>query len=535
MWKTIAAVSPTQYLVAQRLVCALLVAFLAQPAAAQVPAFPGAEGAGKDALGGRGGDVYHVTSLLNAGAGSLRFGLDNAPISGRTIVFDTGGTIELTAPLTIDKPFITIAGQTAPGDGITLKGGQVVVDDTHDVVIRYIRSRMGDIGGDNKDAFGVKHSNDIIIDHVSASWSTDEVLSTTHESDEVTIQWSIISEALGGTDGHSYGSLINGGDFSYHHNLYAHNRSRNPRGQNTGSDSTRIDFVNNVLYNPYDKFGYGNDDISLNYVGNFAIAGPDTKASTDHLYVAGNFDTKIHQDGNLMDIVQNGVLQGVDLGWNAFRDDYTAFATRFDLPMVTTHSALDALTLVLDGAGSSLVRDAVDLRVVDDVWNYGGMIVGSSQSEVGGWPTLDPGTTLLDTDKDGMPDAYENSIPYLNPIDPSDRNADMNSNGYTDLEDYLNFLVQPPTISNADFDGDGDVDGDDFLSLQRGYNASGGLADGDADGSGFVDAADLAIWENQYGTTGLLVAASTAVPEPSAALLMLLAGAGLLTRRTNRA
>ncbi len=422
------------------LACALAVV---RDGNAQLVAFPGAEGAGQYAEGGRGGDVYHVTSLLDTNtAGTLRYGITSAT-GPRTIVFDTGGQINLNSELAVNKSNITIAGQTAPGDGITLAGSRLRIDNASDVVVRYLRVRVGGPAGTDLDATWVSYSEDVMIDHISGSWATDETISTTHESDNVTVQWSIVGEPLGGTSGHAYGTLINGGDFTYHHNLYTQSRSRNPRIQNTGGDSTRVDFVNNVLYNPFDRFGYGDDDVSMNYVGNYAIAGSDTKESTEHLYVAGNYATKIYQSSNLMDLDRDSTFDGVDYGWAAFRDEYTPYYTRFNLPEVTTESATDALTSVLAGAGASLVRDAVDLRLVDDVMNHSGQIIPGGQDEnyVGGYPTLAGGLALPDTDQDGMPDVYEDSIWYLSPTNAADRNLDMNGNGYTDLEDYLNLLA----------------------------------------------------------------------------------------------
>lgn len=435
---------------------ALLFAMISR-AVAQLPAFPGAEGAGMFAEGGRGGDVFVVNTLLdqsgddgdgNPLTGSLRYGIISAT-GPRTIVFGVGGQINLGSELHMhNKSKITIAGQTAPGDGITIAGNRFHLENTSDIVMRYLRIRVGGAAGTNLDAVWVQDSSDVIVDHVSASWGTDETISATHSSNNVTVQWSMIAEPLGGTGGHSYGSLINGGDFTYHHNLYAESRSRNPRVQNTGGDSTRLDFVNNVLYNPFDRFGYGADDVSINFVGNYAIAGPDTKASTEHLYVAGNTATKIYQSDNLMDLNKNGDFDGQDLEWDAFRDAYTPYATRFDLPLVTTERATDVLASVLAGVGDSLVRDAMDLRVLNDVITHAGNIIPNSQTEdwVGGFPTLNGGAALPDTDLDGMPDVYENSISYLSATNPLDRNLDANSNGYTDLEDYLNFLASGAAV-----------------------------------------------------------------------------------------
>lgn len=434
-----------------RLTIAILIATAAsQSAFAGAVAFPGAEGAGKNARGGRGGDVYHVANLRDSGPGSFRHGIDNAT-GPRTIVFDVGGTIDLASPISVDRPFITVAGQTAPGGGITLKGYPLVIHSTHDVIVRYIRTRPGDIRTEpsvnEPDALSAVNSKNIIIDHVSASWSTDEVLSVTHESNNVTVQWCLITEALNNSHhhkgSHGYGSLINGGDFTFHHNLFADNTSRNPRPSQTAGVMvpTRLDFVNNVIYNSGIRYGYGGDDtMYLNFVNNYGISGPNT--SHNKLFQGATAETGVYQSGNFMDTNKDGVLNGICGGWVDFDGGFTRSSSRFELPVVNTEIASKALDSVTTKAGASLVRDAVDKRVIADVRSCGlrGRII-DSQNEVGGWPCLQEGKALSDTDQDGMPDSYENSVSYSNPHDASDRNADANGNGYTDIEDYLHFLT----------------------------------------------------------------------------------------------
>ncbi len=523
-----------------RYVCAVLTMGLlvaaGTPALGQVVAFPGAEGAGQYATGGRGGDVYHVTNLNDSGAGSLRDGVDSA--SGpRTIVFDLGGTIDLASRIRIDSSNITIAGQTAPGDGITLKGYHLEVSGASDVVVRYLRVRPGDIHTApdvyEPDSIGIMGSHDVVLDHVSASWSTDEVLSPTHGSDNVTVQWSMITEALHNSNhskgNHGYGSLINGGDFSFHHNLYAHNRSRNPRPQNTGSDSTRLDFVNNVIYNPGGRYGYGAaaEETYLNFVGNYGISGPNT-TETD-LYEAGSLGSgevagaHIYQSGNYMDVNKNGLLDGQSNGWADFGGDYIAMSSRADLPMVTTQTATEALVDVLAGAGASLVRDAVDTRVINTAYSYGTLGAHiDSQYDVGGWPTLSSGTTPLDTDQDGMPNVYEDAFSYLSSTDPADRNLDANGNGYTDLEDYLNWLVAMATPLVGDYNGNGTVDAADYTVWRDSFGQIGPGLTADGDGNGSVDAGDILLWKSHFGESagsGSL-AGSGAVPEPASAVLL---------------
>ena len=232
---------------------ALLAAcFFADDGLAVLVAFPGAEGAGAYATGGRGGDVYHVTSLNDSGPGTLREGV-NTGSGPRTIVFDIGGTINLTSRLNLNRPNITLAGQTAPGNGICVANfrTRIQVDNT---VVRYMRFRLGsDPITAADDALSISGGNNVMIDHVSASWGSDENLSVSGSAYNVTVQWSMISEGLN-ADGHGYGSLIApeipGTRYTFHHNLYANNLGRVPRA---GSRDYATDFVfdyrNNVAYN----------------------------------------------------------------------------------------------------------------------------------------------------------------------------------------------------------------------------------------------------------------------------------------------
>ena len=265
-------------------------------AVAELPAFPGAEGFGAFSQGGRGGRVYHVTTLEDGGAGSLREAVEAQ--GPRIVVFDVGGTIRLKKDLTITNPFITIAGQTAPGDGICLRDAALGIY-ADQVVIRYLRQRLGDQGKAG-DAIGIGRGHQIILDHCSASWSLDEVLScSTGEPSlsDVTVQWCFITEALNPKN-HSFGSLIrgcHGARYSYHHNLYAHNRNRNPRPGNyddrnpheADPNGLLLDFRNNVIYNwsgTYAGYNADKDSVTkLNYVGNYVVPGPNSKADRHRL------------------------------------------------------------------------------------------------------------------------------------------------------------------------------------------------------------------------------------------------------------
>ncbi|MFL6337348.1 MAG: pectinesterase family protein [Pyrinomonadaceae bacterium] len=419
------------------------------PGTEPLRAFPGAEGAGANAKGGRGGDVYHVTNLNNSGEGSLRNGISTAT-GPRTIVFDVAGTIYLTTRLNINKSFLTIAGQTAPGDGVTVAGHSAVVSGNN-VIIRYMRFRMGDLNcpAVQDDALWVDKTSDVIIDHVSASWSVDETLSVT-ESNRVSVQWSYITESMKNSchekGAHGYGSLIRygTGQVTYHHNLYAHHDSRNPRvGDNIG-----LDFVNNVIYNWGGEASYSGPDSEggphVNYVGNYLVAGPMTASSKLRAFSGGGVNTTIYQSNNLLDGDKDGVRDGVDNGWSMFINSYTKREpARFEFTQVKTQDAATAYELVLKTAGNSLKRDSVDERVAGEVRSETGRHI-NSQTDVGGYPLLNPGPALNDADNDGIPDVWETGH-GLNPTDGADGRA-VASGGYTNLELYLNDLVPAPGI-----------------------------------------------------------------------------------------
>ncbi|MBL9165516.1 MAG: hypothetical protein JNL18_22515 [Planctomycetaceae bacterium] len=422
------------------IVCSAFWCLQAAPAYSAQLSFPGAEGAGRFTVGGRGGDVYHVTNLNDSGPGSLREGVQSA--SGpRTILFQVSGTIRLIADLVIETSKLTIAGQSAPGDGITIADRSVVVNNSRDVVLQFLRFRPGDtyvVSDENyePDSLWVRNSRNVMIDHVSASWGVDEILSVTHNSRNVTVQWSMITEALhnsGHNKGdHGYGSLINGGDITFHHNLYAHNRSRNPRP----GEQVRLDFVNNVIYNPGGKYGYsGADDaISLNYVGNYGI---DTSAtSAMALFEPDSAASRVFVSGNYRDSNRNRSLDGVDVGAAALAGAFTRAFSRFDLPAVETTHAKQAYIDVLTHAGASVRRDGVDHRVIGTVLNQNGARI-DSQHQVGGWSTLAAGTLPLDSNNDGIPDRWAIS----QKLDPGINYAQQFApNGYTYLENYLHSL-----------------------------------------------------------------------------------------------
>jgi len=426
------------------------------------PAFPGAEGEGMFARGGRGGDVYHVTNLDNDGPGSLRHGAaaGSGPL---TIVFDVGGIIDLTSPLRIRRSNLTLAGQTAPGDGITIRGYQVDVAGD-DIIIRHLRFRAGDIrkatssrDGFTEDSLTIV-GNDIIVDHVSASWGIDECLSTSSSAwDDITVQYCIIAEGLHRTrlfhgeydpdhSGHSMGSLFKPreGDahISIHHNLYAHNGNRNP-AVGSYNDDQRItaDIRNNVIYDCRDT-GYTSGEsrwVHINYVGNYMLHGPDSSTRNVFSPSASN-NVSLYQTDNRRDLNENGRFDGSNDGWGMFGGDYDRESSAFDVVAVTTHSANEAIEIVLSEAGAHpWNRDAVDVRIVEDVRDGGGSII-DSQDEVGGWPSLARGTPPVDADRDGMTDDWERE----HGCSPSraDNNEDVDGDGYTNLENYLHWAAR---------------------------------------------------------------------------------------------
>jgi pectate lyase len=419
-------------------------------------AFPGAEGFGAYSKGGRGGKVIYVTNLEDSGQGSLRWAVEQE--GPRTIVFAVSGTIELRDELDIEHPYITIAGQTAPGDGICLKGRTLRIA-THDVIVRYLRVRLGDgTRGEGslqgKDAISISSGQDIIVDHCSASWSLDEVLSASTRKPvltRLTVQWCFITEGLN-PDNHGYGSLIRGtggAKYSYLHNLYAHNKGRNPRPGNYDSnphnkdpDGLLLDFRNNVIYNWGGRHaGYSNDSRSvtrLNYVDNFLVpgvnSGPEgiaysTGSSYNRAYFAGN-----SFNGHTPD--NPWVLVRFRDSWNQKEIAAYKQSEAFETGPVEKENAIVAFERVLESGGASLPkRDPVDARIVKNVKDRTGKII-LSQEDVGGWPDMKSEPAPVDTDHDGMPDDWETKND-LDPNNAHDRNR-IGEDGYTMLEIYLN-------------------------------------------------------------------------------------------------
>ncbi|PUV25290.1 pectate lyase family protein [Sphingobacterium athyrii] len=432
---------------------------------AQLPAFPGAEGYGRFATGGRLGDVYHVANLHDDGSGSLRYGLETAR-GPRTIVFDISGNILLSKKLVVNASNLTIAGQTAPGGGITLAGNSLYIK-ADDVIIRYIRVRFGDKSGQQADAISIIGGKNIILDHVSASWSIDETLSCQSDHvDLLTVQWCMISESLQNSlhkkGSHGYGGIIGATRQSFHHNLYAHHSSRSPKV--TGRRHCEVDFRNNVIYNWGFNNCYDGTASYMNWVNNYYKPGPATEQKvTQRIFqlsdaeiadVKNNspkdskvYETALYAEGNFVvgspDVTKDNWAGGIDFVNGASEVKNRAKSPAFPAPMITQQTALNAYPLVVASAGASFSRDAIDQRIAQEVltgtYTYGKKGLIDSPNDVKGLPLLTTLPPPLDTDQDGMPDEWEKKN-SLDPNEPDDRNH-YAATGYTMLEVYLNELL----------------------------------------------------------------------------------------------
>ena len=431
----------------------------ATPAKGPLLAFPGAEGFGRFTRGGRGGEAYHVTTLADDGPGSLRDGIRTAK-GPRTIVFDLSGTIELKSPLVIDKSNLTIAGQTAPGDGICLKDQTFRIRKASHIIVRYLRIRLGDQNKPRPSGLDCIDTTDVdyvIFDHLSAGWGIDG----NHDlrrGGNVTVQWCIYAEALNNSlhDEGAHAMLASFRDLtagiSLHHNLFASSRERHPTlgGSPHTNPNAVADFRNNVIYNLVGATNLGN--CKVNVINNYYRPGPDTPAG--HLPLALKAENrgapKVYLSGNLFEgtnkFDRDNILavdfvrwaKGNYLTTNAaeVRQD-AEISVDGDVPH--TQSAKEAYETVLAKSGASLVRDAADARLVKGVQDRTNRMI-DSQEQVGGWPELKSKPAPIDRDRDGMPDQWEKDH-GLDPDDGSDGSGDRDKDGYTNLEDYLNDLV----------------------------------------------------------------------------------------------
>lgn len=440
-------------------------------------AFPGAEGWGKSTTGGRGGKVIKVTNLNDSGAGSLRAAIDAT--GKRIIVFEVSGNIKLKSRLNIKNGDLTIAGQTAPGDGICIQDYDVYVS-ANNVIIRYMRFRMGDLTKNEQDALWGRYLQNVVIDHCSMSWSIDEC-SSFYRNKNFTMQWCILSESLNKSfhekDDHGYGAIWGGNQATFHHNLLAHHNSRNPRfdgGNRSGTGgptadigADKVDYRNNVIYNWSGNSAYGGENGEYNMVNNYYKPGPATPTSRNKRIMQVSKDTGSgYAPGyGLFYISGNYIVGNTTVttdNWNGGVDYDTSISTTekasikkaspFIFEAITQHTAEQAYQSVLKYAGASYKRDAVDIRIADEVregkFTYNGSKTGykgiiDSQKDVGGWPVLNSLPAPKDTDGDGMPDDWE----IAHKLDPNKANANGRdlSTGYDNIEVYLNSLVKEIT------------------------------------------------------------------------------------------
>ncbi len=413
----------------------------------QTLAFPTAEGFGKTATGGRGGIVYKVTNLNDSGKGSLRKGiLKKGP---RTIVFDVSGTIELKSKLDVNKGDLTILGQTAPGNGITIKGYPFTIK-SDNIIIRYLRFRMGDRYAIEGDALGCRNTNNVIIDHCSISWGTDENASF-YNNTNFTLQWCIISEALNNSvhkkGAHGYGGIWGGQKVSFHHNLIANNNSRNPRfsGSKTtkNSDNEFVDFRNNVIYNWGDNSIYGGEKGTYNIVNNYYKAGPATTSSKKNRIVSPSEPYgKFYVNGNVVIGYETITKQNWNGGVHCKDLNVVKLVSPININNnIKTSTAKNAFSDVLKNVGANICRDRVDKRLISTTkkgkTSYKNGII-DSQENVGGWPTLKSSKPKKDLDNDGIPDKWE--IKHNLDTTTNDANLHTLSNEYTNIE-YYSFSI----------------------------------------------------------------------------------------------
>lgn len=478
----------------------------------KLPAFPGAEGFGRYVTGGRGGSVYHVTNLNDSGTGSLRWALTQS--GTKTIVFDVSGTIHLQSALNIGSN-TTIAGQTAPGDGICVADYPCAIKGNN-VIVRYMRFRLGNKnvtkdGADGWDGFGGFDQKDWMIDHCSVSWSIDECLSVLGNKN-TTVQWCLVAQSLvnsGHSKGaHGYGGNWGGSGASFHHNLIAHHGSRTPRlgPRPTTQLDERMDYRNNVIYNFGGNGCYGGEGMKVNIVNNYYKPGPGSPTGAKgmriagigirtneyvttypayapalHLwgkyYVTGNVNSQYSQvtNDNWTYGMYNQIdASGCDGTYTAATRDSIKIDQPIDFILTTTHTAQKAYEKVLDYAGASLHRDTFDEMIVGDTRNGLASHTGSGLSsgfvnsqddnkpsgagdDWSAWPTLNSTTAPADTDNDGMPDEWEDAH-GLDKNNASDGNL-SGDGGYTNLEVYLNTLVREITADqNADGEQQGNIE-----------------------------------------------------------------------------
>jgi pectate lyase len=432
----------------KRLLVIFMLTFSSTLVKSQPLAFPGAEGCGRFATGGRSGKVVFVSNLNDSGPGSLREALNNYDVP-QTILFSVSGTIFLKSIIKVSSGNFTLAGQSALGDGICIAGAGLDIE-ADNVIIRYMRLRPGEIDSIETDALTIKRSHNVIVDHCSMSWSTDETCSC-YDNYDFTLQWCIVSESLNKSvhhkGEHGYGGIWGGQNATFHHNLLSHHNSRNPRLHGSRylkqPEKEKAELINNVVYNWKSKCIYGGEEGTYTITENYFKPGPATsKSSSKRIldpwepfstyyfnanYIEGN---PMLSTDNKLSIDEEHPLP------DRFLSDH-----RLAISNCKFTSATDAYSSVLEHAGASIVRDGVDKRIIDEVrngkYNFGEKGIINSQTDVGGWPELKGASPLPDSDRDGMPDEWELRN-KLNPNNPNDGSVIKEGNDYSNLEIYLN-------------------------------------------------------------------------------------------------
>lgn len=521
----------------KHLAWALLLSAAMLPASAdtreKTPAFPGAEGFGRYTTGGRGGAVYHVTSLADDGSeGTLRWAVNQK--GARTIVFDVSGTIFLTSELSIRNGNITIAGQSAPGDGICVADYPFTINASN-VILRYMRFRLGNrqVKFHEGDGLGGMDQQNVIVDHCSVSWSIDECLSV-YGCKNLTVQWCMVSQSLRKSghskEFHGYGGNWGGSGATYHHNLMAHHDSRVPRlgPRPSTQEDERMDLRNNVFYNWGGNGCYGGEGMNVNIVNNYYKCGPltykrstqiqqriagigvRTTSYTGHgtnpnewdkmwhvwgtFYVNGNVNRtnpEVTNDNWTYGIHNQIDQNGNDGTFNSTVEKEMKLAAPIRFIGVTTHTAQDAYNRVLDYVGASLHRDDVDKLIVSDTRNGSATYTGGDSSKPGiidsqddikpknaaadwsPWPTLAQTAAPKDTDGDGIPDEWETAH-QLDPNNAADGKL-KNAEGYTNLELYLNSIVADITAKQNEggtFEGDTEEQAEEAETTEYTLSAS---------------------------------------------------------------
>lgn len=467
--------------------CALL-----SSSATAIPAFPGAEGPAAEATGGRAGEVFIVTTTAKNGTGSLA---DAVSKPGRFIVFAVSGIIDLTemkngrphgGKLEVNYPDITIAGQTAPGSGICLKGGTLCIHASN-VIVRHLRVRRGYIAEEDtgdavelnpKDPAYVKPKfrgsdrdktaekvkageklqpvTGVLLDHISASWATDENFTLSGHIDRCHAQWCLIAEALDYKNAkqtpqnHAFGSLFGGAGtdtrVAMHHSVYAHHRRRTPQcsaGDGSGDPPVIVDFRNNIVYDSIEALSHtGGHPIRLNFIANYYRTGPSSlpELSGKWFTMQKSDGTRLHASGNLI----HSSIEASQDNWKGVLfekklqfSDKMVMRQPFDVPAILTHTAQEAHDLNLERSGATLpARDAVDARIVTEVSNGTGKVIAKETDHVDPWPAYASLPPLPDADHDGLPDFWERQH-ALNPNDASDA-IQITASGYANIEHYAN-------------------------------------------------------------------------------------------------